>query len=110
MGEAEYLKIRSRLSAVLKRDAGLHKLKAYAAIGAGYMEVQSTLRLGGDQRYQKLIVALNFWTPGSSRATPTGLNTARFRNSCGPHSHSLWRPISKLTVISRIPVSGARST
>jgi hypothetical protein len=50
MGESEYLKIRNRLSAVLTRDAGLHKLKHYAAIGAGYMEVQSMLRFGGDQR------------------------------------------------------------
>lgn len=61
MGESEYLAIRKRLSAVLKRDAGLHKLKRYERIGAGYMDVQSTLRFGGDQRYQKLIVALNFW-------------------------------------------------
>ncbi len=60
MGESEYLAIREQLSAVLKRDAGLHKLKRYERIGAGYMEVQSTLRFGGDQRYQKLIVALNF--------------------------------------------------
>jgi len=61
MGEPEYLKIRNRLSAVLKRDAGLHRLKRYAGLGAGYMDVESTLRFGGDQRYQKLIVALNFW-------------------------------------------------
>lgn len=61
MGESEYLTIRKRLAAVLKRDAGLHQLKRYEDIGAGYMDVQSTLRFGGDQRYQKLIVALNFW-------------------------------------------------
>lgn len=61
MGESEYLTIRKRLAAVLKRDAGLHQLKRYEGIGAGYMDVQSTLRFGGDQRYQKLIVALNFW-------------------------------------------------
>jgi len=61
MGESGYQTIRRRLSAVLRRDAGLHKLGRYEGIGAGYMELQSTLRYGGDQRYQKLIVALNFW-------------------------------------------------
>jgi len=61
MGELEYLAIRKRLSAVLRRDAGLHWLKRYERIGDGYMDLQSALRFGGDQRYQKLIVALNFW-------------------------------------------------
>jgi len=61
MGESEYQTIKKRLSAVLKRDAGLHQLKRHEGIGAGYMDLQSTLRHGGDQRYQKLIVALNFW-------------------------------------------------
>ena len=61
MRESVYDDIRNRLSAMLKRDAGLHKLRRYEQIGAGFMEMHSALTQGGDHRYQKLIVALKFW-------------------------------------------------
>jgi len=63
MGESECQTIRNPLSALFKRDAGLHQLKRQESIGAGYMVLRSTLRHGGGRRYQKLIVALNFWDP-----------------------------------------------
>lgn len=53
--------MRGRLSALLKRDAGLHRLRRYEPIGSGFLELQSALKHGGDHRYRKLITALRFW-------------------------------------------------
>ena len=61
MNDKDYDWIRHRLALALTRDAGLHKLRHYDQIGAGFLETQALLKSGGDHRYQKLIVALNFW-------------------------------------------------
>ncbi len=59
--DAEYDPIRKRLAAAIKRDAALHKLRRYDKIGEGFLDFRSQLRQGGDQRYQKLVVAMQFW-------------------------------------------------
>lgn len=61
MDDPAYEPCRLRLIAALKRDAALHGAKRYEQIGAGFLELQSVLRQGGDHRYRKLIVAMNFW-------------------------------------------------
>ena len=61
MNDTAYDTLRRRLAAMLKRDALLQTLGQYEKIGANYLETQSRLKTGGDQRYHKLIVAMNFW-------------------------------------------------
>lgn len=61
MDELAYDIIRERLAAALKRDSALHKQKRYEQLGAGFLELQSVLRHGGDHRYEKLICAIKFW-------------------------------------------------
>lgn len=56
-----YPDIRRRLAAAIKRDASLHKLRRYEQIGKDFLDFRSTLRQGGDQRYRKLVVAMQFW-------------------------------------------------
>lgn len=57
----QYNLVRRRLAAAIKRDASLHKLRRYEHIGKDFLEFRSALRQGGDQRYQKLVVAIQFW-------------------------------------------------
>jgi|LNFM01.1.fsa_nt_gb hypothetical protein len=59
--DAQYDTLRRRLAAALKRDASLHKLHRYDKLGDGFLDFRSQLRQGGDQRYQKLVVAMQFW-------------------------------------------------
>lgn len=56
-----YDPLRRRLAAAIKRDASLHKLRRYEGIGKDFLEFRSALRHGGDHRYQKLVVAVQFW-------------------------------------------------
>lgn len=61
MNDNVYHTLRQRLAAMLKRDALLQTLGQHDKIGANFLETQSRLKSGGDQRYHKLIVAMNFW-------------------------------------------------
>lgn len=56
-----YADIRRRLAAAIKRDASLHKLRRYEHLGKDFLEFRSALRQGGDERYRKLVVAIQFW-------------------------------------------------
>ena len=56
-----YVDMRRRLAAAIKRDASLHKLRRYEHIGKDFLEFRSALRQGGDHRYRKLVVAMQFW-------------------------------------------------
>ena len=59
--DAQYDGVRRRLAAAIKRDASLHKLRRYEQIGRDFLDFRSALRQGGDHRYQKLVVAMQFW-------------------------------------------------
>ncbi len=59
--KTSYDNLRERLATALERDARLHEAGQYERIGQGFLDFQSVLRLGGDERYRKLVVALNFW-------------------------------------------------
>lgn len=59
--DPQYDPIRKRVAAAIKRDASLHKLRRYDKIGDGFLDLRSLLRQGGDHRYQKLVVAMQFW-------------------------------------------------
>ena len=56
-----YHDVRRRLAAAIKRDASLHKLRRYEQIGRDFLDFRSALRQGGDERYRKLVVAMQFW-------------------------------------------------
>ena len=61
MTDPQYDGLRERLANALQRDATLHKAGQYDKLGEGFLELHAALRQGGDHRYQKLIVAIQFW-------------------------------------------------
>lgn len=61
MIDGDYVALRNRLSASLKRDAALHRLGQAERIGLGYAALRAALLTRGNQRRQKLGVALDFW-------------------------------------------------
>lgn len=61
MEDKQYDSLRIKLAAAIKRDASLQKLGRYDRIGEGFLDFRSALRQGGDHRYQKLVVTMQFW-------------------------------------------------